>query len=69
MDKKKLLYKYMRTFKPYFDNKTNSLRKDAPPEAREAYQKFQVLLEDFDPADDYQFPPNLPEEEARKRYK
>ena len=64
MKKSKLFYKYMKVFKPYYDDKTNKLRKDAPEEAKEAYRKFQQLLNDFDPLEEMQLPPDVPEDEA-----
>ena len=65
MGKSKQLYKYMRIFKPYYDEKNNNLKSNAPIEAKEAFKKFQELMKDYDPLEELVLPPDLPEDEAK----
>ena len=65
MGKSKELYKYMRIFKPYYDEKNNNLKSNATPEAKEAFKKFQAIMEKYDPLEDIVLPPDLPEDEAK----
>ena len=49
---KKELHELLRIFKPYYDFETNSVKKDAPKEAVDAFRKFNKIWDILPPIEE-----------------
>ena len=67
MDKMEAAKALMKKFKQYYDEETDTLKPDAPEEAKKAYSRFTELLSTITIKD--RNPGYLPESEAKKNRK
>jgi len=68
-DKMKIAKSLLKTIKPYYNEKTGKLNSDAPEEAKKAYERLELLMDDMmkDP-DLFENHPYFADKEKEKRW-